>query len=139
MRANGVPNFPDPTPSGNFLLHPGPGGVNPESPALSAALAKCLKLHPVSGMLSPGTSTHPSPHALAHMLNISQCMRGHGSSWFPDPGTHIPSSVTGLVADQNGVIYAFTPWDVEQMHGSAYSRAANICGHGLLSNQLPNH
>ena len=46
MRANGVPNFPDPT-GGRLLLRGGPGtGLNPNSPAFRAAAQKCKSLQP---------------------------------------------------------------------------------------------
>jgi hypothetical protein len=37
MRSHGVPNFPDPNPSGGLSLN----GINPNSPAVKAALQKC--------------------------------------------------------------------------------------------------
>lgn len=51
MRANGVPNFPDPKPGGGgqFAV---PAGTNPAAPAFRAAQAKCQKL--LGGGLLPG-------------------------------------------------------------------------------------
>jgi hypothetical protein len=43
MRANGVPNFPDPKPGGGFSFPASP------APAFSAAKAKCQKLLPNGG------------------------------------------------------------------------------------------
>jgi hypothetical protein len=111
MRSSGVPNFPDPTPSGNFNLHPGPGGVDPLSPAFSAALPKCQKLHPLPGGLpSPGQAMHPSAPAMARMLKLSECMRQHGVSGFPDPRTSVPSDAVParyrLIVDESGAILA---------------------------------
>jgi hypothetical protein len=133
MRSSGVPNFPDPTPSGNFNLHPGPGGVDPLSPAFSAALPKCQKLHPLPGGLpSPGQATHPSKQALAQALRVSQCMRSHGVSWFPDPRTSVPSDAVParyrLIVDESGAILAI-PY-VPPQAGPAYWQAAAACGIG---------
>ncbi len=55
MRANGVPNFPDPEPGGGVAL---PAGTNPSSPAFKAAQAKCQKL---TGFGPPGPARRHTP------------------------------------------------------------------------------
>ncbi|MGP0051628.1 MAG: hypothetical protein ACLPZR_22645 [Solirubrobacteraceae bacterium] len=91
MRANGVPNFPDPSPEGGVAL---PAGTNPFSPAFMAARAKCQKLTG-SGPPSFGSSTHPSAQTLAKLVRIARCMRQHGVPQFPDPRTSVPSDPAG--------------------------------------------
>jgi hypothetical protein len=134
MRANGVPNFPDPTPTGSILLHAGPGGIDPSSPAFNAAMPKCQKLHPLPGVPSPGEATHPSKQALARVLKVSKCMRQHGVSGFPDPRTSVPSDASparyGEIVDENGAILAIPSSINTPQTGPAYWQAADACGIG---------
>jgi hypothetical protein len=52
MRANGVPDFPDPTPTaGRFIMGPGTIGVDPSSPRFQAALRACAGSMP-GGMMA---------------------------------------------------------------------------------------
>jgi len=127
MRSNGVPNFPDPNPSGGF--HVG-AGMNPSSPAFRAAQAKCQKLLP-GGLPGAGSTTHPSAQTMARMLKVSRCMRQHGVSGFPDPTTSAPSktgSGPGVAADREGAIFAL-PATI--MQSPAFTRAAAACGFPL--------
>lgn len=81
MRADGVPNFPDPT-GGRLLLRAGPGtGLNPSSPAFQAAAQKCKSLQP-SGI---GSTSGANAQLQAKGLQFAQCMRSHGVPSFPDP------------------------------------------------------
>jgi hypothetical protein len=125
MRANRVPNFPDPDASGNF--NAGSTGLDAASPAFRAANNRCAKLWPHSGALPFGSRTHPSPRSLSHWLKITECMRRHGVPNFPDPTTKAPSSMAnvGLVAVFNGVIFVFrTPLDEQS---PALTHAAAVC------------
>jgi hypothetical protein len=132
MRANDVPNFPDPQPSGAILIHPGPGGIDPLSPAFNAAWVKCEKLDPLPGMPAPGKGTHPSAEALAHALEVARCMRNRGISRFPDPRSSVPANASpaiyAYIADNNGAIIAMPSSDVTNQTGPAYYRAADACG-----------
>lgn len=130
MRSNGVPHFPDPSASGSISLGP---GIDPSSPAFKAAQAKCQKLLG-GGLPGPGSTTHPSAQALAQMLKVSQCMRHHGISGFPDPRTSVPSDLTGIgvVNDRDGVILLFP--STLDTQSSAFAQAAAACGF-----QLSNH
>src|SRR5689334_20738005 len=84
MRAHGLPNFPDPTSGGGIQLRITPNsGINPFSPAFKAAQASCHKLLPGGGPFSG----RPTAQDKAQMLQISQCMRQHGITDFPDPTT----------------------------------------------------
>ena len=130
MRASGVPNFPDPNASGQ-VVHVG-AGTNPSSPAFRTAQAKCQKLLPGGGL--PGSGSPPSAQTLARMLKVSQCIRQHGVSGFPDPTTSAPSKsggAPGVVADREGAIFAI-PATI--MQSQAFTRAAAACGF-----QLTNH
>jgi hypothetical protein len=125
MRANGVPNFPDPSAGGGFLFQPG-AGIDPSSPAFQAAQAKCRKLLP-SGP-APGSTTHPSAQWLAHMVKVAQCMRRHGISDFPDPTTTVPSKFPaggGEISDIDGAIFVF-PATLDTQ-SPAFTRAAAAC------------
>jgi hypothetical protein len=131
MRANGLPNFPDPRAGGGFLLHTG-GGADPSSPAFKTAQTKCKKLLPPG----PGSGAPPSAKTLAHYLTVAQCMRRHGVPGFPDPRTTAPSdpraalgSGGGVISDIEGVIFIF-PGRIDQQ-SPAFTRAAAECAFPL--------
>jgi hypothetical protein len=128
MRKSGVPNFPDPPASGPVRFP-----LDPSSPAFVAAQAKCDKLMPGGGPPGPGP-THPSAQALAQQLKVSQCMRRHGISEFPDPGSSIPSNKTGIrvITDMHGVILAF-PFSLD-LWSAAFAQAEAACNFAM---QLP--
>jgi hypothetical protein len=125
MRTHGVPNFPNPSAGGGFMLN---SGIDPSSPAIAA----CQKFLPDAG--PPGSGAPPTAQALAAMLKVSECMRRHGISNFPDPTTSIPSNRKGIgvIADRNGVILIF-PRDFDEQ-SPQFTRAAAAC-----SFQLTNH
>ena len=80
MRAHGVTNFPDPSPSGGGI-DIGPGsGINPQSPVFGSAQQACAK---IGGPGGPGHPVTASQHQ--RLLALSQCMRTHGVPGFPDP------------------------------------------------------
>ncbi len=130
MRSHGVPNFPDPSTSGGsvrFSLKSS-SGINPASPAFHAAQTVCGKLLPGG---APG-SRQPSAATEAQMLAISECMRTHGVSGFPDPTTTPPSSPAGYsgVLDRNGVSFVI-PTTID-LQSPAVQRAATHCHLGGL-------
>lgn len=61
------------------------------------------------------------------MLTISECMRAHGLSGFPDPTTTPPSSPAGYsgVIGRNGVFFAI-PTTID-IRSPAVSQAATAC------------
>ncbi|HVR04821.1 MAG TPA: hypothetical protein VMS02_02190 [Solirubrobacteraceae bacterium] len=131
MRANGLPNFPDPKAGGGFLFHTG-AGVDPSSPAFEAAQAKCKKLLPPG----PGSGPPPSAKTLAHYLTVARCMRQHGAPEFPDPRTTVPSHPRavlggggGVISDIEGVIFVFSGRIDQQ--SPAFTRAAATCAFPL--------
>ncbi len=78
MRANGVPNFPDPGPRG-YQITPG-NGINPLSPVNQTAFNTWKTPLPASGH-SP-----PLPASMRHEeLLLADCMRANGVPNSPDP------------------------------------------------------
>jgi hypothetical protein len=127
MRANGLPNFPDPKAGGGFLFHTG-AGADPSSPAFETAQTKCKKFLPPG----PGSGPPPSAKTLAHYLTVAQCMRRHGVPEFPDPRTTAPSnpqaalgSGGGVISNIEGVIFIF-PGRIDHQ-SPAFTRAAAAC------------
>ncbi len=130
MRSHGVPNFPDPSTSGGSvsISLKSSSGVNPASPAFHTAQTACGKLLPGG----PPGSGQPTAAIEAQMLVISECMRAHGVSGFPDPTTTPPSSPAGYsgVIDRNGVSFVIpTTIDIQS---PAVRRAATHCHLGGL-------
>jgi hypothetical protein len=81
MRANGVPDFPDPV-DGGFHITSGPGSdLDPGSPQFAAADTACKAYSPEDQ--AGGGPANPSAQAAA--LKYSACMRSHGVPSFPDP------------------------------------------------------
>jgi hypothetical protein len=77
MRANGVPNFPDPNSSGVIQGT----NIDPGSPQFQAAQKKCSKYAGKGGAPTPAQQAQ----AQAEALKFSACMRSHGVTSFPDP------------------------------------------------------
>jgi hypothetical protein len=126
MRANGVPNLPDPQP-GRGELFELPAGANPAAPAFTAARAKCQKLMPNGG--APGSGPPPSDQTLAKLLRIAVCMRQHGISDFPDPRTSAPASLPLGIAEItnfDGAVLLFP--QTLNMQAPAYRQALAACG-----------
>jgi hypothetical protein len=137
MRANGVPNFPDPKPGGGFQLG---SGIDPSSPAFRAAQAKCQKFMPLPGGAS-SFSPQVEAQALAQLRTVAQCMRRHGISDFPDPRATRPSNL-GLgeyseITDYMGVFLLF-PATID-MQSPAWNQAAAACGSLAESFNHPHH
>jgi hypothetical protein len=126
MRANGVPNFPDPQPEAGARF-PIPVGNNPAAPGFKTAQAKCQKLLG-GGPPGLGSTTHPSAQTLAKLLNIARCMRQHGVPQFPDPQTSVPSNPAGIreITDFDGAILLFP--STINMQAPAYRQALTACG-----------
>ena len=125
MRANGVPNFPDPQPGGGAIFST--AGINPLAPAFKAAQAKCQKLMPHGGA-EPAFSEQ----ALVEVRKVAVCMRAHGISEFPDPKRaptgRLPSVPAGIteITDYDGALLEFPP--TLNMQSPAYTQAAAACG-----------
>ena len=123
MRANGVPNFPDPSGGGGIRIGQA-SGINPASPAFQAAQAKCTHLLPGGGP----PKGPPSAQVKLATLKISECMRRHGVTGFPDPTETPPSNPNGYSAieDRGGVVLAIP--NTIDVQSPAYQHAAAACG-----------
>jgi hypothetical protein len=111
MRAHGVPNFPDPGASSN--------GFDSNSPALKSAQSACQHLLPV-----PSGAGQASPAARTQLLGLSECMRAHGVSGFPDPTTARPFRVSSLI--RSGDLYLGIPISIDT-DSPAFRHAASVC------------
>lgn len=80
MRANGVPDFPDPE-NGRLMLRAGPGGIDPNAPGFAKAQEACKELAP-SGQAGGGANADAMQ---ARVLEYAKCMRDNGVPDFPDP------------------------------------------------------
>jgi hypothetical protein len=122
MRSHGVPNFPDPGAGGGIELASG-DGINPFSPAFKAAQSVCRKLLPGGGP----PQGKPSAALERQMLAISDCMRAHGVTGFPDPTTTPPSSPAGysVIEDRGGAVIAIP--DTIDVASPVYVKAATAC------------
>ena len=123
MRSHGVPNFPDPSGGGGGFNLNGTG-INPQSPAFESAQQTCFKLLPGGG---PGA--HPA-QAMQQALRVSECMRRHGVSGFPDPTLKLPSisnrAKYSIVDDRNGAVIA-VPSTINPS-SPVFKQAATACG-----------
>jgi len=118
MRAHGVPNFP--------ILKQGPGGslVHPASPpagmltapGYGAAFRACLKLAVIGG----GSRARYQAAALRG-LNQAECMRAHGITNYPSPGT-----LDGGIHSPDFTAIGLDP------HTFQFQAAAKACGMGLV-------
>jgi hypothetical protein len=79
MRTHGVPLWPDPGSSGSPLTL---RQLGVSSSQLADARQACRSLVPTA------SATQLSSHDLALALRFSECMRAHGATDFPDPGSN---------------------------------------------------
>jgi hypothetical protein len=121
MRSHGVTNFPDPSARGGIELNAN-SGINPFSPSFKAAQSACRKLLP-----GGGPPQHASEQDKQRMLQVSECMRAHGVTGFPDPTTQQPSNPQdyGILEDRGGVIVA-VPKTINPQ-SPAFQRASKAC------------
>jgi hypothetical protein len=130
MRAHGVSKFPDPsTGSGGRIqiaITSG-SGVNPQSPAFQSAQSSCKHLLPNGGQ----PSAQESAQAKARLLHISDCMRAHGITDFPDPQTGSPPSnpagYSAIMGTPGG--YLAIPSSID-VNSPAFKQAATVCQFG---------
>lgn len=124
MRANGLPNFPDPTngPGGEGLptSSSSPGTLTVEGTAFSGpAFAHAEKA--CKEYLPPASGSRPALTAaqVRKELALARCMRSHGVPNFPDPTSP-------------GGAKALSPQD---LNSPAFQKAARTCSgsHGPLN------
>jgi hypothetical protein len=89
MRANGVPDFPDPKVDANGDFGIDPGNADPKK--VDAAMEKCKQYAP-----SGGTPGRVDPQIVEQNRKVAQCMRDNGFPTFPDPNEQ-----GGLAIDPN--------------------------------------
>jgi hypothetical protein len=127
MRSHGVTNFPDPSSGGGIQIKAG-SGIDPFSPAFKAAQSQCRKLLPGGGP----PQGKASAAALAATLKVSQCMRAHGVTGFPDPTTKLPANPQpnqySIIEDRGGVVLAL-PASIDPS-SPTFQRASQACGFG---------
>jgi hypothetical protein len=108
MRSNGVPNWPDPSSSGVF------DKSKLTSQQLGASNSRVQTAQHACNHLLPNGGNGPSPAQVqrvrAQALSFSHCVRNHGVTNFPDPGSD------GRIADP-------ASFGIDQ--GSPKFRAAN--------------
>ena len=125
MRSHGVPNFPDPkqTAGGGIQISGSRSGMNPQSPLFMSAQQSCRHMLPGGGQ-----PTHAGQQqALTRMLHISQCMRAHGISGFPDPTLAPPASRADYSQiSSNGIAWLAIPDSID-VRSPAYEEAAAAC------------
>lgn len=79
VRANGVPNFPDPNSQGVFAVKN--NDTQAEEAQLHTAENTCKHLLPNGGQ----QTKNQQQQTVSKLLQFSQCMRSHGLPSFPDP------------------------------------------------------
>jgi len=80
LRANGLPDFPDPSADGTLAL---PQGIDPNSKAFKDAEAKCVQYKP-PGQPQQGGSADAT-WSQNDKLKYAKCMRDNGATGFSDP------------------------------------------------------
>jgi len=125
MRGHGVPSYPDPIAGGGWNLRG--SGISQSSPAYQDAWGTCRTRLPRGGP-PPG----PSEQQKQQLVAISECMRHHGVSGFPDPVTGTPPSNTqdysifdGIGVGANAVWLA-VPTTIDA-NSPAFKQAASAC------------
>ncbi|HWD63849.1 MAG TPA: hypothetical protein VG405_01620 [Solirubrobacteraceae bacterium] len=88
MRAHGVPDFPDPGSGGGIQI---PNGTNPAAPSFQAAQKACARDLPGGPFRGQATAAQKQ-----RLLAMSQCMRAHGLTDFPDPVATPPPPTAGF-------------------------------------------
>jgi hypothetical protein len=124
MRAHGVTRFPDPGSGGGLSIRIG-GGLDPASPVFQSAQHACKHLLP-----GGGPSSTPSASEEATLLKLSECMRAHGITGFPDPvfaGTNrLPARGGAAMLNING--YEFKIGPGTDPASPAFQHAMSACG-----------
>jgi hypothetical protein len=122
MRSHGVAGFPDPGAQGGINL--AGTGITPFSPAFKAAQSSCDKLLPGGG---PG-SRPATEQQKEQLVAISECMRSHGVTDFPDPTTKPPTGPRGY-SIMEGIasnLFLLVPSTINP-NSPAFEQAAKSC------------
>jgi hypothetical protein len=119
-RAHGVPNFPDPLPSGGFAR-----GIDRQSPAFQTAQKGCIHI-----LKAGAAQQRPTAAQRAAAVTYARCMRAHGVPNFPDPVTSSPAPNTNAIV-QGGLIFPLG--STIDPNSPAFKHADATCGHGSPS------
>jgi hypothetical protein len=111
MRKNGVPSFPDPVADGGYGT--GLRDIDQNSHAFLSATKACTYLAEAAGM-APWTKSQWEAYD-ARLLKITDCMRSHGVTNFPDPKG----------GEQGG--WRFNAANPIDMSSAQYAKAAKAC------------
>jgi hypothetical protein len=92
MRSHGMPQYQNPTDTGNQISFP---GVNFTSPQYLKAQAACGKLLPAGLVRQPGGTVPAADQG--DYLKAAACIRSHGFATYPDPTftggvVHLPTA-----------------------------------------------
>ncbi len=133
MRANGVPNFPEPGSSSSS----GGTGIDMASPTFRSAQAKCGKLSPLGAVKTTATEQQ-----IRQAVQSSDCLRDHGYPNFPDPvvtstppappsdpPAQAPSGTGGSSYYGNGILFK-VPGLIDTA-SAAFQAAAKACNSPL--------
>jgi hypothetical protein len=85
VRSHGVPNFPDPSSSGEF------SGLTPQQLGISSSRLQAVEN--ACRHLLPNGSGNKAQN-VSQFLQIAQCMRSHGVPNYPDPDPHATISMS---------------------------------------------
>ncbi len=123
MRSRGIASFPD-----DLDFHNVPG-INPSSPAFTAAQNACRHLLPVK--VPP--SAAPSVQIHEKLLLLANCLRAHGYSSIPDPKPDPPPQAGSPEANRYRTLYGDGDYWIGipssiDAHGAAFVRTARACG-----------
>ena len=121
-RSHGEPNFPDPSGSGalDFKL----GHINPSLVPNKTAQAACQRVLPIG---SSRGAQHPSKQAMGQAVKVSDCMRQHGVTGFPDPTTRMPRHPAAYSSiENNGGVVLAIPGTINT-RSSAFKKATAAC------------
>jgi hypothetical protein len=114
IRADGVPDYPDPRSGGGESIDRSPdkitidGRTLAESPqVVQTAMSKCEKYSPITQ--GPPTSGGQLVKLRAQALAMATCMRAHGVPNYPDPTVTAGPGGHGVVMSLPGGIHAKAP------------------------------
>jgi hypothetical protein len=105
MRSHGEPGFPDPSSQGAYSATKSAANLNFSSPQFQAAQKACLKFLPSGGVATPAQKEAVTARA----VEFAQCMRAHGLTNFPDPGTGLNGRGGYFIEAQTGPLSLSNP------------------------------
>jgi hypothetical protein len=117
MRANGVPNFPDPQTDGGMAFEEG-SGIDPESQQFKDADSTCKQFLLAKAM----DDQWPAEDKLTY----ARCMRANGVPAFPDPDADggVPALMKGGAVDPESSQFCTTGCGSRSAGSGSASRAS---------------